>query len=132
MAVIAKIARVLTCPACYKRLRWSGAESARVRCPHCRTRFVALVRPSGECEAVLENDDAVGQMVADWLRPNWDDEDSLTPRETSDSSAERPAPNEIRAAPDPSVPAVNIPVAEAADEAHKVVQPDSTPKRKVG
>jgi len=132
MAVIAKIARVLTCPGCYKHLRWSGAESARVRCPHCRTRFVALVRPSGECEAVLESDDAVGQMIAGWLRPDWDDEDSLTLRKTSDSSAERPGPNKVGAAPDPSAPAVIIPVAKATDTAHKVVQPDNTPKRKVG
>ena len=132
MAVIAKIARVLTCPACHKRLRWSGTESARVRCPHCRTRFVALVRPSGECAAVLENDDAVGQMVADWLRPNWDDEDSPGPRMASNSSAEKPGPDETGAAPDPSAPAVIIPVGEAADAAPKVVQPDSTPKRKVG
>ena len=132
MVVIARIARVLICPGCHKRLRWSGTESARVRCPRCRIRFVALVRPSGECEPVLENDDTVGQMVADWLRPNWDDEDNPSPGIASDSSAEKPESNETGAAPDPSAPAVIIPIAPAADAAPKVVEPDGTPKRKVG
>ena len=70
MVVIAKIPRSLTCPGCHRHLRWSGSESSRVRCPSCSTRFVALVRPSGECAAVLEEEDAMGQMIADWLRPN--------------------------------------------------------------
>ena len=30
---------------------------------------------------MLEDKDAVGQMVADWLRPNWDDEDDFAPEE---------------------------------------------------
>lgn len=42
MAVIATIARVLTCPRCHKRPRWSGNESARARCPGRRTRPIAL------------------------------------------------------------------------------------------
>jgi DNA-directed RNA polymerase subunit RPC12/RpoP len=80
MAVAAKIVRVPTWPGCSRRLGWLGAESARVRCPHCRTRFVALLRPSGQWEALLETDGAVGRMVADWLRPTWDDEDRPAPR----------------------------------------------------
>jgi hypothetical protein len=132
MVVIAKTARVLTCPGCHRHVRWSGTESARVRCPRCRIRFVALVRLSGECAAVLEDDDTVGQMVADWLRPNWDDGDSPSPGTASTSSAERLESNETGAAPDPSAPAVIIPIAPAAAPAPKLVQPDGTPKRKVG
>ncbi len=81
---------------------------------------------------MLESDDAVGQMIADWLRPNWDDEDSLTLGETSDSSADKPGPNERGAVADASTPAVIMPLGETADAAHKVVEPDGTPNRKVG
>ena len=75
MSVIANISRSLTCPACHKHLRWFGLESSRVRCPSCRTRFIALSKPSGECEAVPESDDAVGQMISDWVRPDWEADD---------------------------------------------------------
>ena len=49
-----------------------------MRCPSCGTRFVVLVRPSGECATVLENEDVVGRMSADLLGLTWDDEDDFS------------------------------------------------------
>ena len=39
---------------------------------------------AGDCEAVCENDDSIGQMIADWLKPDWDDEDDFSPDTTSE------------------------------------------------
>ena len=85
MAVVARTSKVLECPGCHKHLRWSGGESARVCCPSCRTRLIVLVRPSGACEVVLENDEAVAQLITDWFKPDWDDEE-----EEDDDSSEMP------------------------------------------
>ena len=132
MAAKARITLSLTRPGCYKHLRWSGSESSRVRCPSCRTRFVALVRPSGECAAVLEDEAAIGQMVADWLRPNWDDEDDFSPEAQATGQVVGRTSGPTEASGVPTATPVIVPPPDGGVVTQRVPQPDDAPTRKVG
>ena len=132
MAAAAKIPRTLMCPGCHECLRWSGGESARLRCQSCGSRIIAFVRPSGECEGVIENEDAVAQMTSDWLRPNWDDEDDFLPEaHVTDQAAVRTSgPTEASGVPT-IMPAI-MPSSDEGVVTLRVPQPDDAPTRKVG
>jgi hypothetical protein len=132
MGVIAKIPRLLTCPACQKRLRWSGSESTRVHCPNCRTRFVVLVRPSGECAAVLEDDDAVAQMFADWLRPDWAGEDDDSPETPPSDPATGTVSELAPGSAEPDLTPIVEPPAGNAPPIPLTPLPDDAPTRRAG
>ncbi len=71
---------VIICPNCGKRARWMGHDATRVACPRCREPLVVLVDLAGEWKALLETDEAVEEMVSDWLHPDSEedeDEDDL-------------------------------------------------------
>jgi len=132
MDVSAKIPRVLTRPGCHKHLRWSGGQPAPVRCPGSWARIIAFVGSSGECEAVIENDDSVAQMLTDWLKPNRDDEVDFSPETASTGNA----PSETAGAADvtgaPNVPPNLVASPDDVGGAHAGVQPADEAGRKAG
>ena len=70
MKTLQRISVVVRCPHCRKAVRWSGRFSRRERCPGCRRPFVILHDDGEVCEVRPESDDAIGEMICDWLRPD--------------------------------------------------------------
>jgi len=75
--------------------------------------------------AVPEDEDAVGQMVADWLRPNWDDEDDYSP----ETQMTNPAVGRIEG---PTATPVIVPSPDGIVATPQAPQRDDAPTRKVG
>jgi len=134
MAVIARVPRVLTCPGCQRHLRWPGAESGRVRCPSCQARFIALIHPSGECKSVPESDEAVELMIADWLGPNWVDEDGddFAPETAPSEEVENGTSNAAPRFRDPTVLPVIVASPAGIVATREAVPPENVPTRKAG
>lgn len=68
---------VVACPSCGQRIRWRGSSSGQASCPGCHTHFVVLVEPEHICRATALNEDAMDEMICDWLDEGRLDDDWL-------------------------------------------------------
>jgi hypothetical protein len=76
---------VVSCPHCGRSIKWAGRSSSKLSCLGCRGNLIILIERKKILNVRAEDDDAVGEMICDWLDEGMEDEDG---EEEADESAD--------------------------------------------
>jgi hypothetical protein len=77
---------VVSCPHCGRSIKWAGRNSSRLSCLGCRGKLIFLIERKGSFSVRAEDDDAVAEMICDWLDEGMEDEDEADEEETDESA----------------------------------------------
>jgi hypothetical protein len=66
---------VVNCPHCGRSIKWAGRSSSKLSCLRCRGKLIILIEPKGVLKVRAEDDDAVAEMICDWLDEGTEEED---------------------------------------------------------
>lgn len=77
---------VLSCPHCGRSIKWAGRRSSKLSCLGCRGNLIILIERKGILSVRAEDDDAVAEMICDWLDEGMEDEDEDGEEEADESA----------------------------------------------